>query len=504
MLGGILIIFSYAKTLNLLSLYETSPVWIPQLAKSPGIMVLVTLLLLAGPIGKSAQFPLLEWLPEAMAGPAPVSALIHAATMVKSGVYLVARFFPIFYYGYWVAGCGEAYAFFVLIAWVGVFTSFLAATQGMVSSELKKVLAYSTVSQIGYMMLALGVAGFSPSIAVGGLTSGTLHLISHALFKACLFLCAGSVIHAAHSIYVNDMGSMRRYMPFTWIFMSIAALSLMGVPPLSGFWSKDAILISCMEARDYPLFFFALVTVILTAFYTTRFIGMVFYGKKSEHLEHIERKGLSLSEAHRTMVISCGVLAMMILLLSLFSPSLKKLLGEGLEEMLAKMLPLPAGSVEHSSLAHLLVPLLSTLCVGFGMLPAYFLYISGKRDPAALLERRPILKRLYRFFGERWYLNRLYYHVVVGGMARLFNSVPRWIEDPLDKLFHHLIPSVPEGLYRMGRLMIGFPDTRRPVEGAWVEVPTVGITLGFTLGLALLFIALYLIAILILGWFLGS
>ncbi|MCG8335493.1 MAG: NADH-quinone oxidoreductase subunit L, partial [Proteobacteria bacterium] len=247
MLGGILIIFFYSGTLNLQELYGTSAEWIPQLAQSPGMVILVTLLILAGPIGKSAQFPLHEWLPEAMAGPGPVSALIHAATMVKSGVYLVARFIPIFYYGYWVAGCHEASYFFLITAWIGAITAFLAATQGMVSKELKKALAYSTVSQIGYMMLGLGVAGLSPIILVGGYTAGIFHLVSHALFKACLFLCAGTIIHAAHSIYMHDMGAMRKYAPFTWLFMMIAALSLIGLPPFPGFWSKDAVLLAVVE-----------------------------------------------------------------------------------------------------------------------------------------------------------------------------------------------------------------------------------------------------------------
>ena len=138
----------------------------------------------------------------------PVSALIHAATMVKSGVYLVARLVPIFYYGLWVAGIDEAAWFFYVTAWVGVFTAFLAATQGLVAVELKKVLAYSTVSQIGYMLLGLGAAGLGPALLLDGYTAGIFHLVSHALFKACLFLCAGTVIHAVHSIYMPDMGAV--------------------------------------------------------------------------------------------------------------------------------------------------------------------------------------------------------------------------------------------------------------------------------------------------------
>ena len=344
MLGGILIMYSYSGTLNLLELYATPSTWIPEMAKPSGIILLTSLLLLAGPIGKSAQFPLHEWLPEAMAGPAPVSALIHAATMVKSGVYLVARFIPIFFYGYWVTGCSEASLFFILTAWVGAITAFLAATQGMVALELKKALAYSTMSQIGYMMLALGVAGLTASNLAGGFTSGTFHLLNHALFKACLFLCAGSVIHTAHSIYMNDMRSLKKYMPYTWIFMFIAALSLMGVPPLPGFWSKDAILVSCLEAHNYPLFSLALITVVLTAFYTTRFMGMVFHGRESRNVENLKRKGTHLGEGYRSMVFACSVLAVTIIVLGIFGPSLEHLLGEGFGFTFVEKLHLP---VEH-------------------------------------------------------------------------------------------------------------------------------------------------------------
>ncbi|MBE0517094.1 MAG: NADH-quinone oxidoreductase subunit L [Methanophagales archaeon] len=439
MLGGMLLMYAYSGTLNILELYETSSIWLPEMAKSSGMILLMSILLLAGPIGKSAQFPLHEWLPEAMAGPGPVSALIHAATMVKSGVYLVARLVPIFFYGYWVAGCSEASYFFILIAWIGAITAFLAATQGMVALELKKALAYSTVSQIGYMMLALGVTGLTAHSLMGGFTSGMFHLVNHALFKACLFLCAGSVIHTAHSIYMNDMGSIRKYMPFTWIFMVIAALSLMGVPPFPGFWSKDAILLSCLEAHNYPLFLFALITVVLTAFYTLRFIGMTFYGKESKNVENLKRKGVHLGEARLTMVVACGVLAITIIVLGIFGLPLEHLLHEGFGYTLVEKLHLP---VEHATeMPHLLVPLLSVISVVIGIVPAYLLYFSGKLDPAGMLEKHASLKMLHKFFWNRWYIDRFYYMFFVGGMTELFTRVPKYIENPLDKLYHEKVPA---------------------------------------------------------------
>ena len=399
MLGGILMIYFYSGTLNILELYETSPVWLPEMAKSSGMLLLATVLLLSGPIGKSAQFPFHEWLPEAMTGPAPVSALIHAATMVKSGVYLIARLIPIFYYGYWVAGVADASYFFIIIAWVGVITAFLAATQGMVALELKKALAFSTVSQIGYMMLALGVAGLTVSSLEGGFTSGIFHLVNHALFKACLFLCAGSVIHTAHSIYMNDMGSIRKYMPLTGIFMFIASLSLMGVPPLPGFWSKDAILLTCLETHNYPLFILALITVVLTSFYTARFIGMIFYGKESKNIERLKQKGAHLGEAHRAMVVACGVLAAIIIVFGIFGLSLEHLLGKGFGHTL-EQLHLPVEAIEHS-MPHLLVPILSVLSVAIGIVPAYLLYFSGKVDPAGIVEKYAVIRVFHNFFWNR-------------------------------------------------------------------------------------------------------
>ncbi|MCW3992027.1 MAG: NADH-quinone oxidoreductase subunit L, partial [Candidatus Bathyarchaeota archaeon] len=247
-LGAIFIIFHFAGTLNFVELIETAPKWLTGIAAVPGLLAVTAVLFLGGPIGKSAQFPLHEWLPEAMAGPTSVSALIHAATMVKAGVYLVARMSPVFYLGYWVHGIQEAQVYFIAIACVGAFTAFMAASQAMVSVELKKILAYSTVSQIGYMMLGLGVSGLSRGAYVAGLTSGVFHLASHALFKAALFLCAGSVIHAIHTIYTFNMGGLKKYLPITHGLMLIATLSLSGIPPLSGFWSKDSVFLACLTA----------------------------------------------------------------------------------------------------------------------------------------------------------------------------------------------------------------------------------------------------------------
>ena len=439
MLGGMLIMYFYAGTLNFLELYQTASTWIPRMAEVPGVLALVSVLLLAGPVGKSAQFPFQEWLPEAMAGPSPVSALIHAATMVKSGVYLVARFVPIFYYGYWVAGIDEASWFFYVTAWIGALTAFLGATQGMVSLELKKVLAYSTVSQIGYMMLALGVAGLAPGLLVDGYTAGLFHLVSHAVFKACLFLCAGTIIHAVHSIYLHDMGAVRNYLPLTWVFTLLASLSLVGLPPFPGFWSKDAVLLATLEASR-PLFALALVSVGLTAFYTVRFMGIVFCGSESEHLLHVKKDGGPVNDGSRSMWLASGVLAVFIVIAGAGGPFMENVLHGSFEASLAGRVALQSAVSEGSS-SYGLVLVLSLAFMAVGALPAYYFYVARKASPETLIEKYTPLKSLYTFFWNRWFIDRLYRRVFVDGTMRLASLVAE-VEDDWDRRVHRQLPSL--------------------------------------------------------------
>jgi len=221
------------------------------------------------------MFPLHIWLPDAMEGPTPVSALIHAATMVVAGVFLVARLFPVY----------VTYTPDVLhgIAYVGAFTSLFAAVIACVQTDIKRVLAFSTISQIGFMMVALGVSGSGGTEGTGYMAS-MFHLFTHAMFKALLFLGAGSVIHAVHSNEMNHMGGLRKYMPITnWTFL-IACLAIAGIPPFSGFFSKDEILSACYE---YSPYMGATMTFIaaLTAFYMFRLYYSIFWGKEHKH-EH--------------------------------------------------------------------------------------------------------------------------------------------------------------------------------------------------------------------------
>ena len=294
MIAGMLLIFLFAGTFGFRELMGNTEWAIAMDAQ--GLLVPAFILLFGGAIGKSAQFPLNEWLLEAMTGPTAVSALIHAATMVKAGVFLVARIGPLVF----ALGAAGILAdqFFEVVAWVGAITALLLATQGMVNPEIKKVLAYSTGSQIGYMMMALGVAGLSHQY-VDGYTAGFFHLISHAMFKASLFMAAGSLLHIVGSRFMTDMGGLRKQMKKTYAFMWAAGLGLMGAPFITtGFWSKDAIFAAVYESGNewaMPLYAIAVLTAVITAFYTTRMIGMVFFGKKSKHIEKMEEEGLRYS-----------------------------------------------------------------------------------------------------------------------------------------------------------------------------------------------------------------
>ncbi len=250
-----------------------------------GLLTFATLMLFLGACGKSAQIPLYVWLPDAMAGPTPVSALIHAATMVTSGVYLLCRLAPLF---------RLAPLTLDVVAWVGAATALFAATIALVQRDIKKVLAYSTVSQLGYMFLGLGASGFA---------AGFFHLFTHAWFKALLFLGAGSVIHALHTQDLARMGGLRRRMPLTFWAMAAGALALMGLPPTAGFLSKDEILLLAFQKSPW-LWAVGLAGAACTAFYTARLMTLAFWGepRDAEAFAHAH-------ESPRTMTLPLVVLA---------------------------------------------------------------------------------------------------------------------------------------------------------------------------------------------------
>jgi NADH-quinone oxidoreductase subunit L len=449
MLAGMFLIFSYAGTFGFTELLQDQG-WAAEMAKN-NVLVPAAVLIFGGAIGKSAQFPLNEWLLEAMTGPTAVSALIHAATMVKAGVFLVARIAPLFY----AVSALNSSQFFEVVAWVGAITAFLLATQAIVNPEIKKVLAYSTGSQIGLMMLALGIAGLSSSF-VNGYTAGFFHLMSHAMFKASLFMGAGAVLHAVGSRYMTDMGGLKSRMKKTYLFMLLAGLSLAAAPLItSGFWSKDAIFAAVLNsgyAYASPLFAMAVMVSIMTAFYTFRMLGMTFFGKESTHIKHSEEKGHHVHEVGAVMWIPFAILAVASIAIGLvgfvfehqlhelFSAYLANVFGIGVggEEIVSHEIPETDQSVA--------VPLVTEPSAFLGLDPAaatasvasfaiggtlgYLVYMGRKIDPQ-IISKSTITRALWKFLYNRWYLNTALYWGAVTGPLAIYRIVWRYFESTL-------------------------------------------------------------------------
>nr|WP_088037036.1 NADH-quinone oxidoreductase subunit L [Evansella clarkii] len=269
LLIGLILLFNATGSLEFNAVFSA----IEAGAATNTMVTVIAVLIFLGAVGKSAQFPLHVWLPDAMEGPTPVSALIHAATMVAAGVYLVGVMYPVFL---------ASSTAMLIVAWVGAITAFIAATIALVNTDIKRILAYSTISQLGFMMLALGT---------GGYVAGLFHLMTHAFFKALLFLGAGSVIFALHHRQdIRNMGGLWNRMKITSVTFLIGTLAIAGAPPLAGFWSKEVILAAVLEGGGIVLFLIAAVTAFMTAFYMFRLFFRVFTGEfKGEH-EPVENK----------------------------------------------------------------------------------------------------------------------------------------------------------------------------------------------------------------------
>jgi NADH-quinone oxidoreductase subunit L len=440
MLAGMFLIFMHAGTFGFKELAE-DPAWAIAMSQQ-NLLVPAAVLLFGGAIGKSAQFPLNEWLLEAMTGPTAVSALIHAATMVNAGVFLVARIGPLFF-ALASVGAFSVEQFFEVVAWVGAITAFLLATQALVNPEIKKVLAYSTGSQIGYMMMGLGIAGLSLNF-VDGYTAGFFQLMSHAMFKASLFMGAGAILHTVGSRFMNDMGGLKTHMKKTYVFMLLAALSLAAAPLItSGFWSKDAIFAAVLESGytyALPLFIMAVVVAVMTAFYTFRMIGMVFFGKKSRHIEEMEREGHHLHDARPSMWIPYAILAVASIAIGVigfvFEPQIHHLLGEYLAESFgihdqegnggAAIHIAPEGDKTWFGLN----PTAAAASIGafaIGGALGYLFYIARKADPQ-VISRSIVTRALWKFLYNRWYLNTaLYWGTVIGPLA-IYRFIWRYFE----------------------------------------------------------------------------
>ena len=393
----------------------------------------VALGLFAGAVGKSAQFPLHSWLPDAMEGPTSVSALIHSATMVTAGVFLVARFFPLFEYS----------DMMTLVALVGGFTAVFAATMGLVANDIKRVLAYSTISQLGYMMLALGIGAYAPAI---------FHLFTHAFFKAALFLGAGSVHHAAGTFNMKYMGGLRRHMPWTYWSMIIASVSLAGLFPFSGFWSKDEILGHAAEVGTTTatiVLALGLIAALMTAFYMFRAIFLTFHGEWRGGGEREEEEAKAagepapvgnthshLAESPWLMIGPVALLAALAIVIGFFSnptvdvgPIDKHSFAHFMTVENEAVFPTEHAAVEAGSEPefNFVIAGASTVLALAGVGLAYLMYLRGSISPASVGAR---LQPIYRLIFRKYYVDELYEDQLVRrGFYRYLTDGVRWFDE---------------------------------------------------------------------------
>ncbi len=368
-------------------------------------LTLAALGIFSGAVGKSAQFPLHTWLPDAMEGPTPVSSLIHAATMVAAGVYLVARTFPIF---------AQSEAAITTVAVIGGFTAIFAASMGLVMNDIKRVLAYSTISQLGYMMLGLGAVGVAAAKAHGaevdellllGVAVGIFHLFTHAFFKCLLFLGAGSVNHSTGTFDMREMGGLRKHMPWTYGTFLAGSLAIAGIWPLAGYWSKEGILDAALHHQPI-LFYLAMITVFLTAFYMFRALFMTFSGEYRGAQAHGGSEGHhKLHESPWVMVVPMVALATMAVVAG-WLPVSSFLGGEGIHFF---------GLFTD---AHWL-PWVSLVLAGVGIFLAYALYCRRWLRPEKIVVRA--LQPFYVLFSRKYWLDELYERVIV--VRLLINAI---------------------------------------------------------------------------------
>ncbi len=395
---------------------------------SVGLATLFAILVFMGPAAKSAQFPLHVWLPDAMEGPTPISALIHAATMVAAGVFLIARMFPVF---------EEIPAVMNTIAWTGAFTAFLGASIAITQNDIKKGLAYSTVSQLGYMVMAMGVGAYG---------AGLFHLMTHAYFKAMMFLGSGSVIHGMEEVVGHDpdvaqdmrvMGGLRKYMPITAITFFIGTLAISGIPPFAGFWSKDEILASTFKANP-TLWAIGFATAGITAFYMFRMYFTTFEGnfrgndKKLVALVKAENsagKEAQTNDGHDhhhaskphespiTMTLPLMVLAIPSIFVGLVGTPLGNYFEYFIHAPSEKITEVPAEGFTPEFL------LMGGSSIGIGLIGislAILIYLQKNIDPNAIAKS---IEPLYKLSKNKWYIDEIYETIFVNGSRRLARQV---------------------------------------------------------------------------------
>ncbi len=400
-LAGILLLYLNTSTFDIHELHKLAITG----ALASAVLTWSAIGIFAGAVGKSAQFPLHIWLPDAMEGPTPVSALIHAATMVAAGVFLVARMFPLFEHS------TEA---LTTVAVIGGVTAIFAASMGLVMNDIKRVLAYSTVSQLGYMMLGLGV---------GGVAIGIFHLFNHAFFKALLFLGAGSINHATGTFDMRLMGGLRRVMPWTYATFVIASLSIAGIWPLSGFWSKDEIVVS--TASQPVLFSLAMITVFMTAFYMFRAVFITFGGdyrggSQNEHGGHGSRP----HESPKVMVTPMVVLAILAVVSGLWNVTghFGTFMGHGQTHSFTYGFFHPFTQP---------LPWISLILAGLGILLAYAMYSKQWLSPE---KTGNFFKPLYTLFYRKYWFDELYENIIVriALVKGLFGSLKQFDNQVVD------------------------------------------------------------------------
>jgi NADH-quinone oxidoreductase subunit L len=411
---GILILSFNTKTFDFISLTNPSGAAISQ-GSSIGflglsVMTWSMIFVFLGGAGKSAMFPFHIWLPDAMEGPTPVSALIHAATMVVAGVYLVARMFPIYAISAPVA--------LDVVAYVGAFTSLFAAVIACTQTDIKRVLAYSTMSQIGYMMLALGVAKYGGETGLGYMAS-MFHLFTHAMFKALLFLGAGAIIHSVHSNYMTDMGGLRKYLPITHITFLIACLTISGIPPFSGFFSKDEILAAAFQSNKF-LFAVEYAVAGITAFYMFRIYFSIFWGKDTQY-QHTPH------EAPATMTIPLIILAIGAAV-SGFIPFNKLVTSDGkiLETGINLVIAIPS--------------------VLIGLLGIGIAYIMYRRESTIPDKLAAMFKYSYKWAYNKFYIDELYLFVTKKIIFRYIAVPVAWFDRHVVDATMNTIASVTQGV----------------------------------------------------------
>ncbi len=434
---GIMILFTHFRTFTLDTIFnQISAGNLP--FNSQAALTAAGILLFMGAVGKSAQFPLHVWLPDAMEGPTPVSALIHAATMVAAGVYLTARIFVLL--------TADA---MLTIAIIGMITSFVAATIALTQNDIKKVLAYSTVSQLGYMVMALGVGAYSYAF---------FHLVTHAWFKACLFLGSGSVIHSMHHEQdIRNLGGLRKKMPLTYYTFLISTLAISGVPFTSGFLSKDGILAGTLAFANLTGHWIipavAFLVALMTAFYMFRLVILTFHGEPRDHhkYEHAHESPWVMT---LPLVILAGLSVFFWNSLNPIDPAKGWFLDKWIhtpatvvpqEQRFDFMKTEPAAlthsaensvqeNIVHSETythtmhsVHYTAMMLSLIVAGLGILFAFIMYQWKKVDPDKLAGK---LKPLYNFSLNKWYIDELYQYTFIGGTL-LFSKFLAWFDNTI-------------------------------------------------------------------------